>query len=138
MWHICCPGVLEIYLIGYLSTIYKQREYLSSRQILIYLIMLPTINPTTTRAWQALQAHYQEVEAAHMRDLFAQDEHRAERFSLWFEDILVDFSKNRLTDKTLELLYALAEECQVAAASKAMFAGARINARCDAKSTRCT
>lgn len=89
--------------------------------------MLPKINPTTTRAWHALQEHYAEIAPLHMRELFADDAQRADRYSAWFEDILIDFSKNRINDTTLDLLYQLAEECQVAEATKAMFEGAPIN-----------
>ena len=62
-----------------------------------------------------------------MRDLFAADLQRFERFSLTFNDILFDFSKNRITEKTLSLLEQLAEECKLSAKIEAMFRGARIN-----------
>jgi len=63
---------------------------------------------TQSNAWKALSAHYQQISSVHMRDLFAQDPKRFEKFSLRFGDILLDFSKNRITDETLRLLLDLA------------------------------
>ncbi|RMG57698.1 MAG: glucose-6-phosphate isomerase [Bacteroidetes bacterium] len=89
--------------------------------------MLNRLNPTTTAAWQALSAHYEAIKDVHMRDLFAADPERFARFSLRHEDILLDYSKNRLTAETLEKLIALAEETQLSEAIEQMFSGARIN-----------
>ncbi len=63
---------------------------------------------TNSPAWTALQQHYQEMHGVHMRDLFAQDPRRFERFSLRFGDILFDYSKNRVSEKTMGLLVDLA------------------------------
>ena len=63
-----------------------------------------------TPAWQALVQHQQEVGDLHMRDLFARDPQRFARFSLRLGDILFDYSKNRITEKTLALLFDLARQ----------------------------
>jgi len=90
--------------------------------------MLPNINPTETAAWKALESYYAEVKDVHMKDLFAQDPERFNKFSLTFEDILVDYSKNRIDEKVMSLLIDLAEECGLKEAIKAMFSGEKINA----------
>ncbi len=64
--------------------------------------------PEKSPAWQALIQHQREVADVHMRDLFARDPQRFARFSLRFEDILFDYSKNRITEKTMALLPDLA------------------------------
>jgi len=89
--------------------------------------MSPTINPTQTNAWSALNNHFQQMKGVHMRTLFQEDDQRFSRFSLKFEDILVDFSKNRITEETHKLLLDLAEECKLSDAIKAMFSGEAIN-----------
>ncbi|MEJ2059056.1 MAG: glucose-6-phosphate isomerase [Gammaproteobacteria bacterium] len=82
---------------------------------------------TTTHAWQALSAHFDSMKDVHMRDLFARDPDRFERFSLRFEDLLLDFSKNRITEETMELLVGLAQEMQVEQWRERMFSGEKIN-----------
>jgi glucose-6-phosphate isomerase len=89
--------------------------------------MLSRINPTTTEAWKRLQAHYAKMQHTHLRDLFAQDAQRFEHFSLRFEDILLDFSKNHLTSETLNLLVELAQEMHLPEAIESMFKGEKIN-----------
>ena len=89
--------------------------------------MLPKINPTNTTAWKKLAAHHETVHRLQMKSLFAEDPRRFERFSIRFNDILVDFSKNRITAETLGLLIELAGECGLPEAIAQMFAGARIN-----------
>ena len=89
--------------------------------------MLNRLDPTTTAAWQALAAHYEAIRDVHMRDLFAADPERFARFSLRHEDILLDYSKNRLTAETRDKLVALAEETGLRTAIEQMFAGATIN-----------
>jgi len=89
--------------------------------------MLPKINPTATAAWKKLTAHHETVNRLQMRDLFAEDPRRFERFSIRFNDLLVDFSKNRITAETLGLLIELARECGLPEAIVQMFAGERIN-----------
>lgn len=82
---------------------------------------------TALPAWQALQQHYQSMATTHMRDLFAADPHRFERFSLQFEDILFDYSKNRVTAETMELLVQLAQQSHLEDKIAAMFSGQKIN-----------
>ncbi|MCB0224645.1 MAG: glucose-6-phosphate isomerase, partial [Anaerolineae bacterium] len=77
--------------------------------------------------WQALAEHKQNIEGLHMRDLFAQDPDRFQKFSLQFEDILFDYSKNRITPETMSLLSILAQEAGLAAKIDAMFSGQKIN-----------
>ncbi|MEM9934884.1 MAG: glucose-6-phosphate isomerase [Bacteroidota bacterium] len=89
--------------------------------------MLSRINPTSTAAWQALSDHFQSMEGTHMKSLFGEDSNRFEKFSLQFEDILLDFSKNIITEETMMLLRNLAEECQLPAAIDSMFSGDKIN-----------
>jgi glucose-6-phosphate isomerase len=84
-------------------------------------------SPNATHAWQALHAHYDAVRTRHMRNLFADDPERFERFSLRFEDLLLDYSKNRITAETMELLFALARECMLEDWRERMFAGEAIN-----------
>ena len=78
-------------------------------------------------AWKALEAHHRAVAGVHMRDLFAADDGRYERFSLALGDMLLDYSKNRVTTETMELLVALARQADVEGWRARMFAGERIN-----------
>ncbi len=87
--------------------------------------MFPSINPTDTIAWSVLQAKFENVKP--IKELFAADEERFKKYSLQFEDILFDFSKNTITDDILQTLLSLAEECGLADAIPAMFAGEKIN-----------
>ncbi len=88
---------------------------------------MKTINPTTTQAWQKLEAHAEKVQIFKMRDLFDNDSGRFDKFSLKFEDILLDYSKNILTEETLKYLLELAKETQLKEAIEAMFTGVAIN-----------
>jgi glucose-6-phosphate isomerase len=89
--------------------------------------MFPTINPTTTASWKALQAHAEDMKALQMKDLFAQDQARFQTFSRKLGDILVDFSKNIMTAETLSHLQALAKDCRLKEAITAMYEGELIN-----------
>jgi len=82
---------------------------------------------TKTHAWKLLEQHYREIAPKNMRDLFAHDSRRFERFSLRFNDILIDYSKNRITDETMSLLLALARQADVEGWRKKMFEGEKIN-----------
>jgi glucose-6-phosphate isomerase len=82
---------------------------------------------TASPAWSALAAHYEKVKGQHMRDLFAQDSARFTKFSATYHDILLDYSKNRITDETLSLLLALAKQADVQGMAKKMFTGTKIN-----------
>ena len=90
--------------------------------------MLKSVNPTQTKAWEKLTKHYEATSSTQMKDLFGQDERRFEKFSTQFNTILVDYSKNRITEETLSLLVELAEECDLKNGIKAMFDGDPINA----------
>ncbi len=89
--------------------------------------MFPRINPTGTAAWKALQQHFEDMKTVHLRELFKNDAGRFSKFSLRTGDILFDYSKNLINEKTLALLLQLADECQVKAAIEAMFTGEKIN-----------
>lgn len=89
--------------------------------------MLPTIKPHRTKAWSKLEDHYKKISRTHLRELFAEDDDRFNKFSLQLEDILFDYSKNRITEKTLQHLVDLAEECELDKAITAMFTGDAIN-----------
>ncbi len=89
--------------------------------------MFPKINPTTTAAWKALQEHYTEMESVQMRQLFADDADRFKKFSLEIDSLLVDYSKNIITEKTMQLLLQLANECGLKDGIEAMFSGEKIN-----------
>lgn len=92
-----------------------------------FSLMLPNHNPTEARAWQKLEMIFLTLQATHMRELFEEDPERFSKFSLQFEDILVDFSKNILNAEALALLCELAEEVELREAIEAMFLGKRIN-----------
>ncbi len=90
--------------------------------------MFPKVNPTTTQAWLLLKRHFEEeMQRIKMKTLFQNDAERFDKFSLQFNDILFDYSKNIITPKTLQLLQLLAEECHVKDAIAAMFNGETIN-----------
>lgn len=89
--------------------------------------MLPAVNPTKTNAWTKLQQHAEKMKSVHMRTLFEQDPDRFSKFSSCAEDMVFDFSKNIITEETLDLLLSLAKECGVAQATTAMFEGEPIN-----------
>jgi len=89
--------------------------------------MLPKINPTSTQSWQKLISHRNDISNTEIKDLFAADKNRFENFSLNFEEILLDYSKNIITDETLKILIALAEECGLKKAIEEMFNGEKIN-----------
>ena len=78
-------------------------------------------------AWQSLQDHYQAVKDLHMRDLFVADPCRFENFSICFNNILFDYSKNRITNETRRLLIALADQVDLKTKIEAMFQGKKIN-----------
>jgi glucose-6-phosphate isomerase len=89
--------------------------------------MLPKIDPTRTKSWQELARQFEEVKDVEMKDLFAKDPDRFDRLSIRFNDILVDYSKNRITQETLALLLALVEEIGLKTAIGQMFGGQKIN-----------
>ncbi|MFM9840004.1 MAG: glucose-6-phosphate isomerase [Cyclobacteriaceae bacterium] len=89
--------------------------------------MLSSIDPTETNAWQKLTAHFLSMQATHLRELFEEDANRFEKFQLKLDDILIDYSKNIITQETIDLLIELANETELATAIEAMFRGERIN-----------
>jgi len=89
--------------------------------------MLSKINPTSTNAWHQLQQHYLEIKDVHMKELFKNEPDRFKKYSLCTDELVFDYSKNIITDKTKQLLLQLAEECKVKEAINAMFNGDVIN-----------
>ena len=89
--------------------------------------MLPKKNPTQTQAWKELKSHFQKIAGLRMDNLFKENPDRPKKFSLQHEDLFLDFSKNRITEETLDLLISLANEVQLKQAVQAMFTGVKIN-----------
>ncbi|MFD0763474.1 glucose-6-phosphate isomerase [Mucilaginibacter lutimaris] len=89
--------------------------------------MLPNIDFTSTQSYKYLTDHYIDIVSKSLKELFETDNQRFEKFSLQFEDILVDYSKNRVDEQTLALLQQLARECGVNKAIEAMYSGEKIN-----------
>ncbi|GAB3534301.1 glucose-6-phosphate isomerase [Photobacterium alginatilyticum] len=90
--------------------------------------MLKNINPTHTQAWKALTAHFEDAQDLQMSELFAQDSERFAKFSANFgSDILLDYSKNLITEETMSKLFALAEQTELKAAIADLFSGEKIN-----------
>ncbi|WP_461450880.1 glucose-6-phosphate isomerase [Mucilaginibacter sp.] len=90
--------------------------------------MLPNVDFTTTEAYKYLADHYIDITDQSIKDYFKSDKDRFKKFSIQFEDILVDYSKNRITDETIALLMQLARECRLIDAIDDMFSGQVINA----------
>ena len=89
--------------------------------------MAPPARLTQTDEWKALQVHHRAAKNLHLRDLFASDPTRGERFTLEAADLVFDYSKNRITDETVALLLALARRSGLAERIEAMFRGEKIN-----------
>jgi len=89
--------------------------------------MFPKINPIETGAWQQLKQHYEEMKNVSMKKMFREDVGRFSKFSTSTDDIVFDYSKNRINEKTIGLLLKLGEECKVKEAIEAMFNGDKIN-----------
>ncbi|MDP2189507.1 MAG: glucose-6-phosphate isomerase [Sphingobacteriaceae bacterium] len=89
--------------------------------------MLPRIKPTKTNAWKQLIAHQQDFAAVHMKELFAANPKRFNQFSIVWEQFLVDYSKNRINEHTMQHLLALADECGLKQSIQEQFEGAAIN-----------
>ena len=88
---------------------------------------LKNINPTTTKAWKKLIAHFSEVKDIHLKDFFSNDANRKENLSIRNDDFFVDFSKNRINQKTIDLLIELANESELEDAIQKYFSGDIIN-----------
>jgi glucose-6-phosphate isomerase len=89
--------------------------------------MLKKIDPASTKSWKKLSDHFEQMKSVHMRDLFAAEPERFEKFSLRFNDIILDCSKNIITEETKELLISLAEEVELKDGIEKMFTGDKIN-----------
>ena len=89
--------------------------------------MLPTIKFDRTKSFDLLKSHHSEIKDLQLRDLFIESPDRFEEFSIRFESILFDYSKNRITNKTRDLLIGLAEESDLKSAIELMFKGEKIN-----------
>ena len=88
---------------------------------------MKNINPTTTKAWKNLQTHFEEMKEVEMKELFKNNPNRFKEFSIQFEDILLDYSKNRINAETIDHLVDLAEECGLMKSIIDMYSGERIN-----------
>ncbi|MBC7643301.1 MAG: glucose-6-phosphate isomerase [Flavobacterium sp.] len=88
---------------------------------------LPIINPTKTQAWQNLQKHFLKMNAASMKEMFANDTQRTQKFHVQWNDFLLDYSKNIIDQETIDLLVALAKECNLENAIQQQFSGEIIN-----------
>ncbi len=88
---------------------------------------MQNINPTTTTSWTKLREHYKDINQKHLRQWFSENQNRFEKFHIRWNDILFDYSKNRMDEKTLALLIELANECDLQGAIKSMFSGSHIN-----------
>ncbi len=89
--------------------------------------MLKKINPLKTQAWQKLKGHKKAMEKFCLKDSFGTDRDRFNKFSVLFEDVLLDYSRNIITEETMELLCSLAQETGVYEAIEQMFSGEAIN-----------
>ncbi|TDN95153.1 glucose-6-phosphate isomerase [Salegentibacter sp. 24] len=88
---------------------------------------MKNINPTKTTAWKKLEKHFSEVHQLQLKELFEKDSNRASRFSIAWEDFYLDYSKNRITSETRDLLLELAKECDLSSAIESYFKGDTIN-----------
>ncbi|MBE7639384.1 glucose-6-phosphate isomerase [Salegentibacter sp. BLCTC] len=88
---------------------------------------MKNINPTQTTAWKKLEKHFSQVEQLKLKELFEKDSERASEFSIAWEDFYLDYSKNRITAETRDLLLELAEDCDLTAAINSYFGGDAIN-----------
>ena len=84
-------------------------------------------NPTQTEVWKKLTTHYKETKDAHLRDLFSSDAKRAEKFTLQWKDFLFDYSKNRISTETMQLLLQLTKEVNLKGAIEGYYDGDIIN-----------
>ncbi|MBO2543370.1 glucose-6-phosphate isomerase [Salegentibacter sp. BDJ18] len=88
---------------------------------------MKNINPTQTTAWKKLEKHFNEVQQLQLKELFEKDPERASAFTIAWEDFYLDYSKNRITKETRDLLLELAEECDLQSAINSYFNGDAIN-----------
>ena len=84
-------------------------------------------NANKTKAWKKLESEYKRIKKTQMRELFAKDPKRAEKYTVQLNDLILDYSKNRFDDKVLENLFALAEERHLSEKITEMFSGEKFN-----------
>ena len=96
-------------------------------QVTIKENMLNSINFTQTPAFKKLKAHHRTISKKHLKDLFVEDKSRFKKFSIKFNDILLDYSKNNINRRTIGYLTDLAKECDLSSAIEQMFTGEKIN-----------
>lgn len=89
--------------------------------------MLSSTNFTQTPAFKKLKAHHRTISKKHLKELFAEDKNRFKKFSIKFNDILLDYSKNTINRRTIAYLTDLAKECDLSGAIEQMFSGEKIN-----------
>ncbi len=89
--------------------------------------MLKKTNPTETQSWKDLVKHFKKMKSVHMKDLFADDPDRFKKYSIRFNGILVDYSKNIITEDTLNLLLKLTDDVGLRDTLNKMFNGEKIN-----------
>ena len=90
-------------------------------------MILPKVNPSQTAAWQNIKSHFEKMQATSMKDLFATDVDRTQKFHVQWNDFLVDYSKNIINQETIDLLLNLANEVQLKEAISSYFEGDLIN-----------
>lgn len=90
-------------------------------------MVLKNINPTKTKAWKKLDEHFKDIKGVHMLQWFHKDERRAEKFTIKWDDFYVDYSKNRITQRTIDLFLELAEQVDLKDAISKYFSGDKIN-----------
>jgi len=88
---------------------------------------LPRINPLKTKSWEDLKNHFNKFKGTSISDLFVNDPNRFKNFSINFGDLLLDFSRNRINDETLDIFEKLAEEIKLSDAIESYFNGEKIN-----------
>jgi hypothetical protein len=95
----------------------------------IHIVKATTMSTSldASPAWKALAVHYESIKDVTMKDMFAVDPERFNKFHLEFEDMLFDFSKNRINEETMKLLYALAAQQDVHGLAKKMYSGEKIS-----------
>lgn len=90
-------------------------------------MILPRVNPLKTKSWEDLKNHFYKIKDSNISDLFVSDPNRYKNFSINFGDLLLDFSRNRINDETLDIFEKLAEEIKLSDAIKSYFNGEKIN-----------
>jgi glucose-6-phosphate isomerase len=98
---------------------------------------LPNTNPTATAVWEKLNQHYQNIKNVSMQEMFRNDTSRAEKFHIQWNDFLIDYSKNRISSETMELLQQLAKEVNLKQAISSYFEAISYGPKINARSFKC-